>query len=146
MILVLVEASVAEHNRDRFLELARAQAKASRAEGACLAFDIYEDPHDRGSLRFVEEWLTAHDLEQHLETPHTQAFLNEALPLPLTKTTPSGSATTVRAPLRTRMTPCSPAKRRATLIRSASISATEQPSKRDISPGCGVRTVGAWRS
>jgi len=81
MILVLVEASVAEANRDRVLELARRQAEASRAEGACLAFDIYEDPHDRGSLRFVEEWLTAHDLEVHLATEHTKAFLAEALPL-----------------------------------------------------------------
>ena len=81
MILVLVDATVSEANRERFLALAQRHAETSLAEEGCAAFDIYESPWRRGALRFVEEWRSAEALEEHFASPHMTAFRDQALPL-----------------------------------------------------------------
>ena len=59
---------------------------------------------------------------------------------------PSGAATTVSAPLRTRVTPRSAANRAARPARSACTSAVVSPASRAISAGCGVSTSGAGQA
>ncbi len=81
MIIVLVEGRIADASRERFLEYAHHHAMMSREEEGCLAFDVYEDPTAPGTVRFVEEWRSAADLEAHRTTPHMKAFRSEALPL-----------------------------------------------------------------
>jgi autoinducer 2-degrading protein len=81
MIILLIDAKVSAANRKGFLNAARAQAEASRAEKGCLAFDVLEDPLEAGSIRFVELWKTADALEQHREQAHSKQFRKSGRPL-----------------------------------------------------------------
>jgi quinol monooxygenase YgiN len=81
MIILLIEAVVPEMNRARFLERARAQAEASRAEEGCLAFDAYESPWTPGLIRFVELWTSADALAAHRDQPHSKFFREHGRPL-----------------------------------------------------------------
>lgn len=56
------------------LDLAREHlpelAAATRAEEGCLAYTVHESGAQPGLFVTVEEWRSAADLEQHLQTPH----------------------------------------------------------------------------
>ncbi len=67
------------------------------------------------------------------------------LPVGFRNTVPSGAATTLTAPLSTRNTRWAVANARATAMRSRCTSGTLDPTRRAISPGCGVRQRGAGR-
>ena len=40
----------------------------------CLAFDVAEDPFDRGLIRFSELWPDHESLEKHLKAPHMEPW------------------------------------------------------------------------
>ncbi len=67
------------------------------------------------------------------------------LPAAVTAARPSGSATSVRAPFNTTITPVCCASAAAVSGRLAWTSRVERPTRRAISPGCGVRMVGTSR-
>lgn len=54
--------------------------KASRAEEACLQYDLHLDADIPGRYVFYERWRDAASLEQHNQTPHLRAFRNAIAP------------------------------------------------------------------
>ena len=46
----------------------------SRAESACIQYDLHRDPEDPAVFFFFEEWTSKEDLDIHLQTPHLKAF------------------------------------------------------------------------
>ena len=40
----------------------------------CIAYDVAEDPFDRGLLRFSELWPDAESLTRHLTAPHIEPW------------------------------------------------------------------------
>ncbi len=40
----------------------------------CMAYDVAEDPFDRGLLRFSELWPDQASLDRHLQAPHLQPW------------------------------------------------------------------------
>jgi len=47
----------------------------SRAEAACINYDLHQDPEHKGHFMFYENWASQEGLEKHLQMPYMQAFL-----------------------------------------------------------------------
>lgn len=48
----------------------RVLVEATRAKDGCLAYDVAEDPFDKGLIRFSELWPDESSLDAHLKAPH----------------------------------------------------------------------------
>jgi len=48
-------------------------ASTNRDDG-CIAYDVAEDPFDRGLIRFSELWPDHESLARHLEAPHIEPW------------------------------------------------------------------------
>ena len=46
-----------------------------RADG-CIAYDVAEDLHDAGLIRFSELWPDSESLTRHLQAPHIEPWRN----------------------------------------------------------------------
>ena len=40
----------------------------------CIAYDVAEDPFDKGLIRFSELWPSRESLENHLKAPHIEPW------------------------------------------------------------------------
>jgi quinol monooxygenase YgiN len=73
-----VEATVAVFGVLRFapdrvsdvLPHLRKLVEATYRTDGCIAYDVAEDPFDRGLIRFSELWPDQESLDRHLEAPH----------------------------------------------------------------------------
>ncbi|HXB15015.1 MAG TPA: putative quinol monooxygenase [Solirubrobacteraceae bacterium] len=77
MIVVTGRVQIPEQNRERFLEIATAMCSASRADGGCAGYRVYEDAEQPGRFVFIEEWQDDDALQAHFRQPHTGAFMSE---------------------------------------------------------------------
>jgi quinol monooxygenase YgiN len=66
-----------EHPHDRhhrrpwkILPHLKALIDATRAHDGCIAYDVAEDPWDRGLFRYTELWPDQESLTAHLKAPH----------------------------------------------------------------------------
>jgi quinol monooxygenase YgiN len=62
---------------DRIAELLphlRALVEATNKNDGCIAYDVAEDPFDRGLIRFSELWPDADSLHRHLAAPHIEPW------------------------------------------------------------------------
>jgi quinol monooxygenase YgiN len=48
----------------------RTLVEATNKNDGCIAYDVGEDPFDRGLIRFSELWPDADSLRRHLAAPH----------------------------------------------------------------------------
>lgn len=44
----------------------------------CIAYDVAEDPFDKGLIRFSELWPNRESLESHLNAPHIEPWREQA--------------------------------------------------------------------
>ena len=44
----------------------------------CIAYDVAEDPFDKGLIRFSELWPDRESLENHLKAPHIEPWREQA--------------------------------------------------------------------
>lgn len=44
----------------------------------CIAYDVAEDPFDKGLIRFSELWPSRESLENHLKAPHIEPWRQQA--------------------------------------------------------------------
>jgi len=44
----------------------------------CIAYDVAEDPFDKGLIRFSELWPSRESLEKHLNAPHIAPWREQA--------------------------------------------------------------------
>lgn len=47
----------------------------TRQEAGCINYDLHQALDDKSLFVFYENWLSKKDLDEHLQTPHLQAFL-----------------------------------------------------------------------
>ena len=59
---------------DEFIAAAKACIAASRAEPGCLSYTLLQDPYDKTSFCFFEEWKSQKAIDEHFATPHFKAF------------------------------------------------------------------------
>jgi len=56
------------------LQHLRALVEATYRTDGCIAYDVAEDPFDRGLIRFSELWPDHETLERHLHAPHVEPW------------------------------------------------------------------------
>ena len=50
----------------------------TRKESGCINYDLHQSQEDKGLFLFYENWVSRQDLDDHLKTPHLQAFLGKS--------------------------------------------------------------------
>ena len=75
MIVVVGRVTTDAARRDELIRIGQALARASRAEGGCLSYRLYEDTEAENEFVFVEEWESQDALNSHFGTPHIGEFM-----------------------------------------------------------------------
>ena len=52
--------------------------RATYENDGCIAYDVAEDPFDKGLIRFSELWPSRESLENHLKAPHIEPWRQQA--------------------------------------------------------------------
>jgi quinol monooxygenase YgiN len=53
----------------------------TRKEAGCINYDLHQSQEDKAHFLFYENWISRKDLDDHLKTPHLEAFLGKAAEL-----------------------------------------------------------------
>ncbi len=65
-------------NIDQVLPYLHEFVRATREKDGCIAYDVAEDPFDKGLIRFSELWPDRQSLEAHLVAPHIEPWRAKA--------------------------------------------------------------------
>jgi len=79
MIVVVGRVHTDPEKRAQLLEVAHKVASASREEGGCVDYRVFEDTEQPNNFVFVEEWKDEDALQQHFGTPHIAEFMQAIL-------------------------------------------------------------------
>ena len=71
-VLALVKAK--EGMEERVEQELLALVAPSRAEEACINYDLHRSVEDKTLFMFYENWTSREDLDKHLSMPHLDAF------------------------------------------------------------------------
>ena len=71
---IKAKAGMEEQVRQELLAL----VAPTRKESGCINYDLHQAQDDNSLFVFYENWLSKKDLDEHLQTPHLQAFLGKA--------------------------------------------------------------------
>lgn len=72
--LIGAQVKIKADQVDAFIAAAKPMLAASRAEPGCISYTLYQDPYDRTSFFFFEEWKDQAAIDFHFATPHFKAF------------------------------------------------------------------------
>ena len=78
MIIITGTVVVSPENRMAFLDAARRQVMASRAEAGCISYHCAEDAFAPGSFIFVEKWRDAEAMQVHFARSYSVEFAHAA--------------------------------------------------------------------
>ena len=81
MYIVLVHSHIHREHVERFLEITRQNAEASRMEDGCVRFDVIQQVDDPTRFTFIEMFKSEEAGAIHRETSHFKKWLEEAVPL-----------------------------------------------------------------
>ena len=81
MYIVLVHSHIQSEHVERFGEITRQNAEASRREEGCVRFDIIQQIDDPTRFTFIEMFKSEEAGAVHRETSHFKKWLEEAVPL-----------------------------------------------------------------
>ena len=59
---------------DEFLAFTKDLIKKSRAEEGCISYSLYQDPQNKGTFLFFEEWKNQAAIDFHFATDHFKSF------------------------------------------------------------------------
>jgi quinol monooxygenase YgiN len=59
---------------DAFLAFSKDLIEKSRAEEGCISYSLYQDPHDKTTFLFFEEWKNQAAIDFHFATEHFKMF------------------------------------------------------------------------
>jgi len=65
-------------NIENLLPHLKELVNATYENDGCIAYDVAEDPFDKGLIRFSELWPTRESLEKHLNAPHIAPWREQA--------------------------------------------------------------------
>ena len=63
------------------MQQAEALLEPTRAEPGCIDYVLHRAEEDASSLMFYENWRSREDLDEHLQKPHLQGFVEKAGPM-----------------------------------------------------------------
>lgn len=72
--LIAAKVFVKADKVDVFIAASKSILAASRAEPGCISYTLYQNPHERTSFFFFEEWQDQAAIDFHFATPHFKAF------------------------------------------------------------------------
>ena len=75
MLTVVARISLKEAAVPRFLEALPSLVAATRAEGGCSLYEFNQSNEEPGLFVVYEKWADQAALDQHMTTPHIQAFV-----------------------------------------------------------------------
>jgi quinol monooxygenase YgiN len=79
IVIVVAEMIAKPGKADELRAVLKACIAPTRAETACLQYDLHESTEKPGNFVFFERWASRQALTEHLATPHLTA-LGAALP------------------------------------------------------------------
>ncbi len=75
MIVVVGRVRTDRAGREALIRMGRVVAAASRAEGGCISYRVYEDSEIENQFLFLEEWESSEALQRHFTTAHVGEFM-----------------------------------------------------------------------
>jgi quinol monooxygenase YgiN len=75
MVIQVVKVSIRADQRDRWLELVRANASQTRDEGGCEDYRVCENVESPGEFVLVEEWTDLEAQYRHFRAPEFGALM-----------------------------------------------------------------------
>jgi len=78
-----VKIAVAPENAEKFLAALKPVFEKFTAEPDCTYFEVFQDPENPGTFRFVENWNATkeHIVEVHLKKDFYKSYIAETEPL-----------------------------------------------------------------
>jgi len=76
-LVVANRFEIKPEQRDLFLKLATAALAPTRAEPGCISYGFYEQPTEKNSFLYYEEWKDRTALIEHLQKPYVQPLLTK---------------------------------------------------------------------
>ncbi len=70
MISIIAKFSVDVAKVDEFIQTAQALVEGSQAEAGCIAYSLYQDNKDKGTVAFIEHWKDQAAIDSHDTSPH----------------------------------------------------------------------------
>lgn len=86
MIIVIAKMAVKPGKKAELFALAQDLIVATRAEEACISYELLDDPYDSSRCTFVEKWTNKEALVQHLKTSHINEWRQKSVNLLTEKT------------------------------------------------------------
>ncbi len=77
-IKVVAQMVAKPGKRDDLKEALLALIEPTRQEQPCQEYELFTDPKNDHTFVFVETWSSQEALDEHLQTPHLQAFFSVA--------------------------------------------------------------------
>ncbi len=74
LALVKIKEGIEESAKQKLMAL----VAPTRNEAGCISYDLHQNKDDKSRFMFYENWVSKEALDEHLKTPHLQAFINEA--------------------------------------------------------------------
>ncbi|MFP6844140.1 MAG: putative quinol monooxygenase [Thalassolituus sp.] len=65
-------------NIEKVLPHLKTLVSSTYANDGCIAYDVAEDPFDKGLIRFSELWPSRESLENHLKASHIEPWREQA--------------------------------------------------------------------
>ena len=81
MYIVVVHSHIHREHVERFLEITRQNAEASRREEGCVRFDVIQQVDDPTRFTFIEMFKSEEAGAIHRETSHFKKWLEEVVSL-----------------------------------------------------------------
>lgn len=72
--IIGAKLQVKAEKADEFLAAAKAVIAASRAEPGNISYTLLQDPYDKSSFCFFEEWKSQKAIDEHFATAHFKTF------------------------------------------------------------------------
>lgn len=73
-LLIVATVKIKPEQREAFIKAATACAEATRKEPGCVSYRLYEDPTEKGSFLYFEEWKDQAAIDEHFKAPHLATF------------------------------------------------------------------------
>ena len=77
-IAVLAKIKAKDGLAETVKQQALALVKPTRSEAGCISYDLHQSDEDENLFMFYENWISKQALDEHIQTPHLQAFIAKA--------------------------------------------------------------------
>ena len=74
MKIISAQVFIKAEKADDFLSFTKELIEKSRAEEGCISYTLYQDPNDKSTFLFFEEWKNQAAIDFHFATEHFKKF------------------------------------------------------------------------